>query len=519
MNKTICCISAKADWYESSKLCKIIKEKLGVDIDTLGSDGTIQEYDIIIYVHSSKSSTDKVLCKWLKEACDLNKTFLPVIIGGSWISNKSVISNYVGPSLRTNFLQLYKEEDSFEFFNMVASFAGVQLNGDVLGAQVTLLADKDCNVYRDNQHIASLQVGVPYIVLLYEGNHKLIFKATEDERIQSEKIINISSIKDNYKINVTFRVETSQPEEQETTTDASDSESSNKLLYAILVITSLVLIGGIAYFAGYSSIPKTDNSEVFIDTLVTDLTDDSLDEETTIKEFLTKMYNSDQYNEYDFIEKHCSGHLLKKLQEDYDYDTDGVAYAVWDFRTCSQEVKPDCDEESRVINVESNGDGWYTYEFYDGGWRGKNRVKAFIRDGEVIMDALERLYDECSEAGLHSYEEAKAKIEALLDTNGKHTLEGYLTNNNSGYNTEKVKIVFTQSDGNVYNCIYYNEGVWDEHRNERIEMHGIRTAEGYHLENDNDYDALVIDVTLKETSLQGYVIRDGRKYSIDLNLE
>lgn len=292
-----------------------------------------------------------------------------------------------------------------------------------------------------------------------------------------------------------------------------------KLLYSILVTTILVLIGGIVCFAGYSSTSKTDYSEVSIDTLVTDSTDDSPDEETTIKEFIAKMYNSGQYNEYDFIEKHCSSHLLKKLQEDYEYDTDGVAYAVWDFRTSSQDSKPDSDEESRVINVESNGDGWYTYEFYDGGWRGKNRVKAFIRDGEVIMDALERLYDECSEARLYSYEEAKAKIKALLDTNGKHTLEGYLTNNNSGYNTEKVKIVFTQSDGNVNNCVYYNEGVWDEHRNERIAMHGKRTAEGYHLENDNEYDALVIDVTLKETSLQGHAIRDGHKYPIDLNLE
>lgn len=37
--------------------------------------------------------------------------------------------------------------------------------------------------------------------------------------------------------------------------------------------------------------------------------------EDTIKPFLTKMYNDKLYEDYDFLQKHCSPELLKKLQD------------------------------------------------------------------------------------------------------------------------------------------------------------------------------------------------------------
>ena len=45
--------------------------------------------------------------------------------------------------------------------------------------------------------------------------------------------------------------------------------------------------------------------------------------ENTIKSFITKMYNEGQYEDYAFLQKHCSQELLQKLQEAYPYDTDG----------------------------------------------------------------------------------------------------------------------------------------------------------------------------------------------------
>jgi hypothetical protein len=128
------------------------------------------------------------------------------------------------------------------------------------------------------------------------------------------------------------------------------------------------------------------------------------DEQRVIIKFLTDMYNGDLYSDYDFLRNHCSESLLTMLENDYEYDHEGVAYAVWDFRTSAQDGKPDSDNLNNVISVEWAGDGWFTYEFYDQGWRGKKRVKAFIKDGEVIMDALETLYDECYETYYQSEE-------------------------------------------------------------------------------------------------------------------
>lgn len=128
------------------------------------------------------------------------------------------------------------------------------------------------------------------------------------------------------------------------------------------------------------------------------------DEQRVIIKFLTDMYNDDLYSDYDFLRNHCSESLLTMLENDYEYDHEGVAYAVWDFRTSAQDGKPDSDNLNNVISVEWAGDGWFTYEFYDQGWRGKKRVKASIKDGEVIMDALETLYDECYETYYQSEE-------------------------------------------------------------------------------------------------------------------
>jgi hypothetical protein len=47
-----------------------------------------------------------------------------------------------------------------------------------------------------------------------------------------------------------------------------------------------------------------------------------------IRFFITKMYEDKLYQNYDFLQKHCSSELLKKLQEAYPYDVDGVAYAT-----------------------------------------------------------------------------------------------------------------------------------------------------------------------------------------------
>lgn len=51
-------------------------------------------------------------------------------------------------------------------------------------------------------------------------------------------------------------------------------------------------------------------------------------EDSLAKEFITKMYNDKLYEDYDFLQKHCSPELLQKLQDAYPYDSDEPAYAT-----------------------------------------------------------------------------------------------------------------------------------------------------------------------------------------------
>lgn len=123
----------------------------------------------------------------------------------------------------------------------------------------------------------------------------------------------------------------------------------------------------------------------------------SADDEAIVEDFVGTMFDKVQSGEEKFFKKHCSSSLWKKLVKDYKDEFDGNGFASWEFRTSAQEMKEGSKAEYKIISVKSSNNGWYTYEFYDMGWRGKNRIKCSVKDGEVIMDAVERLYDEHEE--------------------------------------------------------------------------------------------------------------------------
>ena len=89
--KSFCCISSKKDWQDSLQLCKRVKDKTGIIISVLNSSDSTVDFDAVLYIHSKSAIEDSQVSKWLKEASDLNKTFIPVIIGGNIISNKFLI--------------------------------------------------------------------------------------------------------------------------------------------------------------------------------------------------------------------------------------------------------------------------------------------------------------------------------------------------------------------------------------------------------------------------------------------
>ena len=106
-----------------------------------------------------------------------------------------------------------------------------------------------------------------------------------------------------------------------------------------------------------------------------------------IKSFITQMYNNKLYEDYNFLRKHCSAELLKKLQDSYPYDTDGIAYATWLFRSGQQDSKPRADDKTIMLKVKADGD-WLVYTALDMGWKFTNKIKITNKGGEIIIEDI-----------------------------------------------------------------------------------------------------------------------------------
>ena len=110
--------------------------------------------------------------------------------------------------------------------------------------------------------------------------------------------------------------------------------------------------------------------------------------EMMFEAFITKMYNEKLYEDYDFLQKHCSPELLKKLQDAYPYDSDGPACATWLFRSDQQDSKPGSDDKTMILDVTADGD-WYTYKALDMGWKFTNQIKLTSKDGTIIIEDID----------------------------------------------------------------------------------------------------------------------------------
>ena len=106
-----------------------------------------------------------------------------------------------------------------------------------------------------------------------------------------------------------------------------------------------------------------------------------------IKSFITQMYNNKLYEDYDFLRKHCSSGLLKKLQDAYPYDTDGIAYATWLFRSVKQDSKLGADDKTIMLEVKADGD-WFVYTALDMGWKFTNRIKVTNKGDKTIIEDI-----------------------------------------------------------------------------------------------------------------------------------
>lgn len=107
-----------------------------------------------------------------------------------------------------------------------------------------------------------------------------------------------------------------------------------------------------------------------------------------IKSFIIRMYTEKLYEDYDFLQKHCSAELLKKLQDAYPYDVDGVAYATWLFRSGQQDSRPDSKGLSYIQDVKTDKDDWYILSAVDMGWKFTKRLKVSNENGKIIISDI-----------------------------------------------------------------------------------------------------------------------------------
>ena len=104
--------------------------------------------------------------------------------------------------------------------------------------------------------------------------------------------------------------------------------------------------------------------------------------------FITKMYNEKLYEDYAFLQKHCSPELLKKLQDANPYDSNEPAYATWLFRSGQQDIKPESDGKTMMLDHTADGD-WYTYKALDMGWEFTRRIKLTSKEGKIIIEDID----------------------------------------------------------------------------------------------------------------------------------
>ena len=107
-----------------------------------------------------------------------------------------------------------------------------------------------------------------------------------------------------------------------------------------------------------------------------------------IRSFITRMYEGKLYENYDFLQEHCSAELLKKLQDAYPYDANGVAYATWLFRSSQQDSKPESNGKSCMVEVKNDNGDWYIYRVIDMGWEFTKRIKVFNKNGIIVISDI-----------------------------------------------------------------------------------------------------------------------------------
>lgn len=114
--------------------------------------------------------------------------------------------------------------------------------------------------------------------------------------------------------------------------------------------------------------------------------------EAMIKEFYQSYILGDVFPTNDIIDAYLSSGVKDALR----IEEDGVVgYEFWRFRTAAQDYDPEIGNVSKLNEVKSDGDGWYTVNYLDMGFKGQTKVK--VANGKIVELKPDKSWDSWDE--------------------------------------------------------------------------------------------------------------------------
>jgi len=151
----------------------------------------------------------------------------------------------------------------------------------------------------------------------------------------------------------------------------------------LLALMALTMVASCGNNAAQKAEQELQDSTALADSSYDAIADSTAQVDATIA-FITDFYNSKKFENEEFLKKHCSAEVLKKLADDYEYEGGGLA--SWDFRSGYQDGPSDRHE---IISVESLNDNWYLYTFYDMGNKGSHKIRVIQKDEDFVIDGIQ----------------------------------------------------------------------------------------------------------------------------------
>lgn len=200
-NKKICCI---ADTDIKSKVMVLLEEiqwRINLTIPLLSDNDSVVEYEVVIFVLSNGARNNPSIQTLLKEASDLNKIFLPSIIGNGLIKNWLLKRKFAKNNFHSPYYYLNNVKDMLLFYTQLMSFSGSTVVGDPFGRVYTFYADTDCQIIRNQDVIAEISAGQSIDVTLYLGKHRLKITTTALD-LTKELDLSVNDIENSEKITI-----------------------------------------------------------------------------------------------------------------------------------------------------------------------------------------------------------------------------------------------------------------------------------------------------------------------------